>query len=999
MVKMRSVWQMRLTRILLLVFAMSVSPVLADNTASKALDEAGGFSVGDIVVMRADGTKTHSFEEGALSEVMLTKKNLPAASGRFITAVFDDDILLSACLTDVDFSAGEQAVTVDTALPLGQNIRSQTVKAFLWDNNMSPMMNCFAYNASSDTWQYGWSAVYNGQAAEFDVPPSVSGTVVYLPAKNIINKMGMALEEYNGVYTAEREDGRKLEFSLGSCTAMADGTETELDGAPYLDDNAVVMVPCGMLTSFGADVEVNDIKKTVTITYSYTAPEYPKPSKAGIGITYTPGINYADYDIACGNADTRIEVWYKDAYSSDVRRLYWQKCADAVYSDGHFRGGISGLSAGRTYHVKYRITNSGTSNIYVQKSAFKTAAAENPGYSEFLAGQQSGGSAVLVPTYENISYYASYTPPEEDCDVFYRKKGDTDWKKAFAPYRDETGVQYRGSITNLEEDTEYCVKLEYKDANGMTVRTIGGDGDVCTRTWSSMPHIGRTINVSEIYRPGQQLMLTNLHGSDDSWIRINGDVSIDAGSNYYEAVAVNNCTNIILDGLTVKGGYRYGICVNGNCSDVRIINCDISEWGRRGVLDADGVYRRIDGEDINYDGGITLLDARRVTVERCYIHDSNASANAWYGNWDGMKHPKGPTGIYYNALEACVFRYNDIIGSDASRWNDGIEGRDNGYYTGGAARDTDIYGNAVMLGNDDGLEADGGQMNARIYGNRFEQMFCAVSLAPNMAGPSYVFRNLVSNMGCSYNNMVGRALKVGGGAPGEVYGKSYIINNTIDIPAPSVENVSFGSYTAFCADTYNNIFISRDSGRSAFKNSLVDKINSYHRDIVYGGTKNYKEYAADSIYSVLPQYVNREKGDYAVKDGAAYRSGVRIDNFLEDTSPNIGAMQESDRYMPLRPIDMKADVYHAQMQSGGEVTVTVTLGNIGDGRSYTLHKSKDMNWLEIVDGTGAEAVPNSEVKLRLRANLPGGAENTAEGVVLFRLDNGYSIPISVSCGK
>ena len=607
---------------------------------------------------------------------------------------------------------------------------------------------------------------------------------------------------------------------------------------------------------------------------------------------------------------------------------------------------------------------------------------------------------MLVPTYENIGYYAAYTPnSDKDCDVFYRKKSDTDWKKAFPPYRDEAGAQYRGSITNLDEDTEYCVKLEFKNAKGKITRTVGADGSVCARTWNSTPLIGRTINVSEIYKPGQQLMVTNLHGSDNSWIRIIGDVPIDAGDNYYEAVVVNDCTNLILDGLTVKGGYRYGICVNGNCSDVRIVNCDISEWGRRGVLDGDGIYRRIDGEDINYDGGITLLDARNVTVERCYIHDSNASANAWYGSWDGLKHPKGPTGIYYNALEACVFRYNDIIGSDASRWNDGIEGWGNGYYIGGAARDTDIYGNAIMLGNDDGVEADGGQMNARIYGNRFEQMFCAVSIVPNMAGPSYIFRNLVSNMGCSYNNTIGRALKIGGGAVGGVYGKSYIINNTVDIPAPSVENVSFGSDKAFCADTYNNIFISRDSGRSVFKNTIVDKTNSYHRDIVYGGTTNYKEYAADSIYYTLPQYINMEKGDYGVENGTAYRAGVSVDNFLENASPNIGAMQEGDCYMPLRPIDMRSDVYRAEMRSGDEIVITVTLGNIGDGRSYTIYKSKDMDWLTIVGGEVGDAAPNSEIKLRLRAMLPDVEENTVNGVVLFRLDNGYSIPISVNCSR
>ena len=76
-------------------------------------------------------------------------------------------------------------------------------------------------------------------------------------------------------------------------------------------------------------------------------------------------------------------------------------------------------------------------------------------------------------------------------------------------------------------------------------------------------------------------------------------------------------------------------------------------------------------------------------------------------------------------------------------------------------------------GEDDGMEIDGGQLNSRVYQNRIERFYCGVSLAPNQTGPSYLFRNLIVNLGTTYNDRNYTALKIGGSTD-KVFGMHYL---------------------------------------------------------------------------------------------------------------------------------------------------------------------------------------------------------------------------------
>jgi hypothetical protein len=62
------------------------------------------------------------------------------------------------------------------------------------------------------------------------------------------------------------------------------------------------------------------------------------------------------------------------------------------------------------------------------------------------------------------------------------------------------------------------------------------------------------------------------------------------------------------------------------------------------------------------------------------------------------------------------------------------------------ARSWDVYGNDIADTYGDGVELDRGEGNVRCWGNRFTNVFTAISLQPIHGGPAYVLRNVASNV-------------------------------------------------------------------------------------------------------------------------------------------------------------------------------------------------------------------------------------------------------------
>src|SRR5438105_472202 len=131
-----------------------------------------------------------------------------------------------------------------------------------------------------------------------------------------------------------------------------------------------------------------------------------------------------------------------------------------------------------------------------------------------------------------------------------------------------------------------------------------------------------------------------------------------------------------------------------------------------------------------------------------------------------------------------VIRYNEVWSSDEQHYNvDAIGGGNNDSNKGFPGADSDIYGNLVKNTWDDGIEAEGGGKNVRVWGNYIDNTTAGIATSPVAIGPIYVFRNV-------YNRSRERALvptdqddrnnfAKSGSWSGYGDGRRYVFHNTI----------------------------------------------------------------------------------------------------------------------------------------------------------------------------------------------------------------------------
>lgn len=344
---------------------------------------------------------------------------------------------------------------------------------------------------------------------------------------------------------------------------------------------------------------------------------------------------------------------------------------------------------------------------------------------------------IFHPTFNSCSVEMS--EPVEGAVLEYRVKGKK-WIQA---------PDLRGNLMGLEEDTVY----EVRAMQGKKVVESAS-----FRTWKSDVPVGKTIELDPAtmqvpYRISEK-------GTQDAWVRY----VVKGGKLPNNGVAVptfivDSAAYVLIDNMTLTGGDdSRNLIVVKNSRGVRVRNCDLSRWGRRGMPD---FTERITKEDrywpgngraidrnykvINMDGAIEIgRGSSEVVVERCYFHDPIPHCVSWF-----YCHPAGAEAIVMRCPDhSTVIRYNDMVGSDGHRFNDCIEGERNFFTDGGFNREADIYGNFMIFANDDCMEIDGGQKNVRVFGNRFESALCGVSVQGCMVGPSILSDNLFSGMGC-----------------------------------------------------------------------------------------------------------------------------------------------------------------------------------------------------------------------------------------------------------
>ncbi|WOO43069.1 hypothetical protein [Rubellicoccus peritrichatus] len=811
-------------------------------------------------------------------------------------------------------------------------------------------------------------------------------------------------------------------------------------GFSYLDDVTISTEQAGGLPS------PNLIPQQLTEVM-------PDPGfENGVG-DWTSGLSVETTNVAVGSQSARIPAFhFFKAYNHDLIaagageyysmsiKLAFTNITDSpgivlqfIASDGTTVLGSSGglFDAEGTFGYRdYRVDNARTpaGTAYI-RPRISMPANDEPGSDAFIDEVHVYKVTTLpvraVPTYESISVYVGRESQSTDevAHVYYREAGTSTWFEALEPIFDSVVGEYRGSIIGLNEDTDYEIQVVL-EANGTVLEEAG----TTVSTWTSTPNHGAVQNFSS-YVSGGKAVIEDVHGTPDSWVKIVGTGSNDLDAGYANdvAVTIENCSYVILENVDIKGGRRHSVKIEHSDS-IRLINCEMSGWARQPNY-TDGTYFYENAGDvgnsnkrINKDAAVYMVLTSAVTIERCYMHDPRLGANNWGPS--NNKHPLGPNAIYvqnilgtanYKLMGNSVVRYNDMIGSDGLRWNDAIEGENNSSDGGSFYRDSDVYGNMITFANDDSTELDGGQKNVRFFGNRVENCFVGLSLAPCRLGPSYVYRNIITNMGddrgISYN-----MVKLGGG-PTHSKGKSFFFNNTFYAIGNGLGGVGFGSDSGdsrrmFKLQSRNNIIYSLQSFRNTINDVYpdVDGWSSFDYDnLASAGASVAKvNYAAgnetNGILNNYPTFVNAAVGDFRPAGGSsAIDSGLPMFNFADiwnAVGPDQGALEDGDSSLiPIRPINMTSDKYLLTLSgsAGGAnqtTTFKLTSGSLGGSWSYEILKNDSEDWLTVTSSgssIGSNSTKTFTVTL-LNSSKPIG---TYKATILVKFANGHSVPVSI----
>ncbi len=844
--------------------------------------------------------------------------------------------------------------------------------------------------------------VYIGDSlVTFNPPSYLDEGVPMVRVRQVMNILGVDMIYGDGYYLFKR-DRDYVKLTPNSNLAIVNGKAVEMLKPAVLYENVALM--CNMesiLDVFKAQYSYDAEKNTINITDNYKE----NYRMAEEGEFEWKSFNHSGiYRVYYNNPSARVEAWARQK-----GKKYWKPSYPSRYVEekGCFEGSFSRLTQNKNMEFKVRIVDGDKEDIFIAEAYH--AGLKVMSHEEYI---YKPDGIMLIPTINNISYYVDGDSADHICEVQFREK-DGEWQDAFTPYTDKKAKQFRGTITNLKADTEYEVKASIYSGKSLVKEVTN-----TTKTWTENPPIGKTLELKDIYSGSGPLVLQGVHGSDDGYIKIvsTDGMIIDAGINCEEAVYVSDSSHIIFEGLTVKGGAIHGFNLLSGSNNIRIINCDISGFGRVGAQSlTDGRYQDFDASNINNDAGVKIAEVSNILVERCYIHDPRGRSQAWKGTFWTSIHPAGPNAIHIRGMGGIVIRYNDFIGSDEHRWNDCIESYYNGERTGGPGKDCDIHGNMMMLGQDDGIELDGGQMNVRLYENRIEGFYCGISTAPILVGPSYLFRNVVTNLG-DEGGSASVGIKNGGGTTYSL-GREYIFNNTFDHSGRGIQGVGYGNDAdrkKFLCYSRNNIIVADRS--SADENAIGDMVMTEENDFDYdllgnrlkdgiGGVVAKKGSELHGI-SGVPSYVAHDALDFRLADGSkGIDSGEYLPNFsdghITGNAPDMGAMEQGGhiQFIPYRPIALTADKYQLKFsKTNTTAQVTVTAGELDREYSFALRTNEANDWISLkaVDGKNTIA-PGETVTVEVTVDPSKIDYKKGNGNFLFRLDNGFSIPVSVYC--
>jgi hypothetical protein len=383
--------------------------------------------------------------------------------------------------------------------------------------------------------------------------------------------------------------------------------------------------------------------------------------------------------------------------------------------------------------------------------------------------------------------------------VKYRQQGTVAWRDALELLRvhpeEVTAVtlpqQFAGSIFNLGPSTTYEIQLTAEDPDGpvapigvvtKATRALPSPSPSCARTVTAGDDAALTAALASV-QPGDCIQLTArtyrgtylLERTDTSTtpVVLRGAVNA-AGENL--SVMDGDCTKSCTDSLTgchvlnVRGSHIYieSIAFRNAKRGINILNQRTPSL----TPSTNVVIRRVTMSDVcvgvlgnavqsvgqQTDFYVCDNDLTGPIVPiwpRIYTMDGGAYASA-----AGIQLPGSGHVICHNRIRGFGDAIRLLPDPDTLR----------------TSRATDIYGNDVLSGYDNGLELDYAQGNVRAFRNRFLNTYGTISFQPIYGGPVYAFRNVAVNV-------VREQLKVARrGAEGEASGLLVFHNTFVSPP-------------------------------------------------------------------------------------------------------------------------------------------------------------------------------------------------------------------------
>jgi hypothetical protein len=523
-----------------------------------------------------------------------------------------------------------------------------------------------------------------------------------------------------------------------------------------------------------------------------------------------------------------------------------------------------------------------------------------------ISGASLPSGVNVIPTFQSLGLYWSPSGRSSSviASVKFRKAGTSTWRKGLDLWFDTRNSEYRGSIVQLASGTTYDIQLILGTKSPVSFQAT---------TWSDNYLIGETVylpagtsntelTITKSGVPNGYVLYTALPGSTST---------IDMQNKG------NNCINIsgsyvIVRGVALKGCKKNGIVINPKTHDIVIENNDISGWGE---LNTSSSYP---GVGVDMQAGVycyqsSAADAdrtNRIIIQRNKIHDPRYTSNSWDESSTSATHPHGPQGItIYKCGGNHVIRYNEIYGSDAHSYNDGMGGGANFSAEGFPRADSDIYGNYIDHCKDNPIEAEGGNRNVRIWGNYMDASYTMIALVTTNIGPLYIWRN-IANISHKVDGLNsdsdprGSMFKVG--SSDTTYpdlGKTYVFHNTMLQPKVSGETYPLGLAYGVndngrplnIFQTRNNIFqIYKSSSYSIYNGSLKTS-NSFDYDLYNGSMRATSGQETHGIKG-LPKYsATNGPGQFALDPSSpGYDAGTLISNFNDvytGSKPDVGAFE------------------------------------------------------------------------------------------------------------